>query len=339
MGVGALVGASGLLGGPADAATTTTKTKTTTTSAAQGRAQNNFANIPQVASRVQPSVVTIQTPEGLGSGVVWSADGTIVTDAHVVGTATTVDVSFADGQTSQGTVQATDAVTDLAVVKVGRTGIPAAKFDTTAPPLGDLAIALGSPLGFTNSVTAGVISGEGRSIPGSAAQTQSLVDLIQTDAAVSPGNSGGALVDGTGAVVGIVEAYIPPSQGAVALGFATPSSTVVDVVKQLLATGKAVHPYFGIQAATLTSDMQTQLGTSQKSGVAVQDVGSGSPAEKAGIHAGDVIVSVDGKPVTTAEDFVSIIRPHKPGDQVSVVYYRGSDKNTTTVTLADRPPS
>ena len=142
---------------------------------------------------MQPSVVTIELADGsLGSGVVWSAGGLIVTDAHVVGTSTTAQVDFADGKQVKGTVKATDQIADLAVVQADRTGLTPAKFVTTLPQLGDLAVVIGSPLGFTNSVTAGVISGEGREIPGSATQTQSLVDLIQTDAAVSPGNSGGA---------------------------------------------------------------------------------------------------------------------------------------------------
>ncbi|MDQ6853910.1 MAG: trypsin-like peptidase domain-containing protein [Actinomycetota bacterium] len=304
---------------------------------AAAAANDNFAVIPDVARRLEPSVVTIETPDGLGSGVVWSADGVIVTDAHVVGTNRDVQVDFADGRQVPGTVSAADVVTDLAVVKAERTGLPAARFETTSPALGDLAIAIGSPLGFTNSVTAGVISGESRSIPGSASRSQSLVGLLQTDAAISPGNSGGALVNGDGTVVGIAEAYIPPSEGAVSIGFATPSGTVVNVVKQLLANGTATHANLGVQPATLTPQIQRQLGAKQKTGVVVVDVTPNSPADSAGIKAGDIITSVDGKNLRTAEDLVALVRDHQPGDKVQVVYFRDNTRHTTTVTLAERP--
>jgi S1-C subfamily serine protease len=287
---------------------------------------------------LEPSVVTIETSDGLGSGVVWSADGTIVTDAHVVGSNTDVQVDFADGRQVKGTVTAKDTATDVAILKADRTGLTPATFETTLPGLGDLAVAVGSPLGFTNSVTAGVISGEGRSIPGSAGQTESLVDLVQTDAAVSPGNSGGALANGLGAVVGLVEAYIPPSQGAVSIGFAIPAGTVVDVVRQLIATGHATSAYLGIQAASLTPQIRQQLRTNRSSGVAVLAVQPGSPAQAAGLQPGDVIVSIDGKAVATAEDLIGILRRHKPRDRISVAYARGSDgQKTVTVTLSARP--
>ena len=310
---------------------------TSTASGSSGGGVNDWSNIPQIAQRVAPSIVTIQTPDGLGSGVIWSADGEIVTDAHVVGTNQTVTVAFADGKQAEGTVAATDPVTDLAAVKTSRTGLPAASFEQPLPALGDLAIAIGSPLGFTNSVTAGVVSGLGRSIPGSASETQSLVDLIQTDAAISPGNSGGALVDGLGRVIGLAEAYIPPSQGAVALGFAIPSHTVVDTMTQLLGTGSASHAYLGVGTATITTDLQQQLGLSEDKGALVQSVSAGGPAAAAGIESGDVIVATDGKDVATPEDLIAAIRDHQPGDTMKVTYVRDGKPATVEVTLAKRP--
>jgi serine protease DegQ len=271
--------------------------------------------------------------------VVWSGDGLIVTVAHVVGTNTNVMVAFADGQQVRGTVQATDPVTDLAVVKADRTGLTAANFVTSLPQLGDLAVVIGSPLGFTNSVTAGVISGEGREIPGSASQTQSLVNLIQTDAAVSPGNSGGALANGNADVVGIVEAYIPPTAGAVSLGFAIPSATVVDTVKQLIANGKATHAYLGASTTATTPQLQQQLGLSQSSGAAIQQVGAGSPAEKAGLRGGDVIVAVNDSKIATPEGLLTALRQHNPGEEVRITYMRNGKTDTTNVTLSDRPAS
>ena len=305
--------------------------------AAGGQAAAN--PIPDIVRRVQPSVVTIFTGQGLGSGVIWSRNGVIVTDAHVVAGATQVQVAFADGRRVDGTVKASDEVTDLAVVQADRQDLPPATFQPRLPVVGDLAVAIGSPLGFENTVTSGIISGLHRQIPGSAQQSQSLVDLIQTDAAISPGNSGGALVNGAGQVVGINEAYIPPSQGAVSIGFATPAATVVNVVQQLLRQGRAQHAFMGIQPGELTPEIAQQLGVSQTEGVAVLDVVEGGPAAKAGLRPGDVITAVDGKQVASVEDFLAVLRPHKPGDTVTVTFLRGDASQSTDVTLADRPPS
>ena len=301
------------------------------------RGPNDWSAIPSVAQRVGPSIVTIQAANSLGSGVVFAAD-VIATDAHVLGAEKAVKITFADGKQADGTVIATDPATDLAAVRSSRTGLPVAKFDQSLPALGDLAIAIGSPLGFTSSVTSGVVSGLGRSIPGAATEAPSLVDLIQTDAAISPGNSGGAIVDGEGKVIGLAEAYIPPSEGAVSIGFAIPSHTVVDVINQLLQKGTVSHPYMGVSTVPITPDIQQQLGLQQSSGALVQEVGSGSPAEKAGIQSGDVIVSVDGKPVHTPEDLVAAVRSHDPGDSVQVVLVREGAEHTVDVTLAERPP-
>jgi S1-C subfamily serine protease len=297
-----------------------------------------FDRIPEVVSKVQPAVVTIITSQGLGSGVVWSRDGVIVTDQHVVANATQVQVAFADGRRVKGTVRASDQVTDLAVVQADRKDLPAATFQPKLPRVGELAVAIGSPLGFENTVTAGIISGLHRAIPGSGTQTQSLVDLIQTDAPISPGNSGGAVVNASGQVVGISEAYIPPSQGAVSIGFAIPAATVVDIVGQLLRNGRAQHAFFGIQPGDLTPEIARQLGVRQSEGVVVLDVVRGGPADKAGMRPGDVITTLDGKSVSNVEDFLAALRPHRPNDTVTVTFLRGSQKQEAKVTLADRPP-
>jgi len=298
---------------------------------------NDWSQIPAVAQRVGPSVVTIETPKSLGSGVVFSADGVVATNAHVVGADKAVKVYFADGKVVDGTVLATDPATDVAAVKASRTELPVAKFDESLPTLGDLAIAIGSPLGLTSSVTSGVISGLGRTIPGSAPDTPSLVDLIQTDAAISPGNSGGALVDGEGKVIGLSKAYIPPSEGAVSIGFAIPSHTVVDVMNQLVQKGTVSHPYLGVTTAPITPDLQQQLGLQQSSGALVQEVAPGSPAATAGIKPSDVIVAVDGKPIHIPEDLIAILRNHKPGDTVQVAFVRDNAQQTVAVTLTERP--
>jgi serine protease DegQ len=299
--------------------------------------RDDWSHIPQIARRLQPSIVTIRTQQGLGSGVVFTKDGVIATDAHVVGTNTSVQVVFADGKESNGRVLAKDPVTDVAAVRVDRGGLPAATFDEHQPALGELAVALGSPLGFSNSVTAGVVSGLGREIPGSASQTQSLVDLVQKDAAISPGNSGGALVNGDGHVIGLAEAYIPPSAGAVSLGFAIPSATVVDVMHQLVANGHVTHAYLGVSPTDITPELQRQLGTSRSDGALVQEVGPNSPAARAGLEPGDIIISLGNKDVRTAEDLVTAIRDATPGSTLPMTFVRNDAQEKTTVTLTDRP--
>ena len=303
---------------------------------AANKGPNDWSAIPTVAQRVEPSVVTIQTPNSIGSGVVYTADGVIATNAHVLGDATTVKVLFADGKQVDGSVIAKDPPTDLAAVKAARTDLPVAKFDESLPALGDLAIVIGSPLGLTNSVTAGVISGLGRSIAGTG-EIHSLVDLVQTDAAISPGNSGGAIVDGEGEVLGLAVAYVPPSEGAVSIGFAIPSNEVVDVVNQLVQKGTVSHPYLGVSAVRITPDIQKQLGLQQSSGALVQAVASGSPAEQAGIKPGDVIVAVDGTAIHIPEDLIAAVRRHNPGDTIQVSFVRDNAQQNVKVTLAEQP--
>ena len=296
-----------------------------------------FGQIPDVVAKTQTSVVTIITSKGLGSGVVWSADGIVVTNEHVIRGSRRVEVAFADGRRVSGTVRAADDVTDVAVVQANRKGLPPATFQKQLPRVGDLAIAMGSPLGFENTVTAGIISGLHREIPGSGQQTQSLVDLIQTDAAISPGNSGGALLNSKGEVVGISEAFIPPSQGAVSIGFAIPADTAVNVVDQLLRSGRARHAFLGVQPGDLTPEIARQLGVSARSGVVVLDVVSGGPAAKAGMRPGDVVTAINGKQVSSVEDFLAALRPLSPGQTVTVSYLRGQAKHDAKVVLANRP--
>lgn len=312
---------------------------TTTTTAAPANAPNAApdagAGFADLVERVSPSVVTVQRDGGVGSGVVLQPD-VVVTNAHVVGESRNVTILLADGETSAGQVVGTDAVTDLAVVRTERKELPVPEFRTDLPRPGEIAVAIGSPLGFQNSVTAGVISGLHRDIPGSAAQSQSLVDLIQTDASISPGNSGGALLDASGRVVGINEAYIPPAAGAVSLGFAIPAATVLDVTKQLLADGKATHPYLGISTSQVTAAIQRRLGVATEHGALIVGVDPGAPAAAAGLRPGDVIVELAGKPVDTVEDLLSVLRQTQPDAKEPVVFVRGGDRQQATVTIGSR---
>jgi S1-C subfamily serine protease len=297
------------------------------------------ADIPALVRQVEPSVVTVLTQNGLGSGIVYKDDGTIVTNAHVVAGVQEVTVALADGQQVPGKVRATDKVSDLAVIQANRNGLPAATFQKPLPQVGELAVVMGSPLGFEATVTSGIISGLHRQIPGSASTGAPLVDLIQTDAAISPGNSGGAVLDAQGEVVGMSVAYIPPAAGAVSLGFAIPAATVVDVADQLLATGTARHAYIGIQPATLTPEIARLLGINRTSGVVVMQVETPSPAAEAGIQPGDIITSLNGRETATAEELIAALRSTKPGDRVQLTVLRGANTQQITVTVAERAPT
>lgn len=294
-------------------------------------------NLPQLVENLSPSVVTIFTQGGLGSGVVYSADGLILTNEHVVRGATTVEVGFADGQRVEGTVKASDAVTDLALVQAKRTGLPKPTYQSTLPKVGEGALVLGSPLGFENTATAGIISGLHRSIPGSASNSLALVDLIQTDAPISPGNSGGAVINMRGEVIGISEAYIPPSAGAVSLGFAIPAATAVDVAEELLANGTAKHAYLGLTPGELTAQIAAQLGIQGGSGVVVLAADTDGPAGKAGIRPGDVLQSMEGVELTTPEKLLAELRKRNPGDTVGFKVKRGDQNLDIKVDLTDRP--
>lgn len=315
-------------------ASDTSASATPITGAGSGTAAGN---LPQLVENLSPSVVTIFTQGGLGSGVVYSADGLILTNEHVIRGATTVEVGFADGQRVEGTVKASDPVTDLALVQAKRTGLPKPTYQSDLPKVGEGALVLGSPLGFENTATAGIISGLHRSIPGSASNSLSLVDLIQTDAPISPGNSGGAVINMRGEVIGISEAYIPPSAGAVSLGFAIPAATAVDVAEELLANGSARHAYLGLTPGELTAQIAAQLGIQGGTGVVVLAADPDGPAGKAGIRPGDVLQSMEGTELATPEKLLAELRKRNPGDTVGFKVKRGDQSLDIKVDLTDRP--
>jgi serine protease Do len=286
-----------------------------------------------VAARLAPSVVTVRTGSGsVGSGVVFRPD-VVLTNQHVVGDARDVTVEYADGTSSAGTVLATDATTDLAVVRTARTGLPVPEYRTALPRPGEPVLAIGSPLGLEGTVTAGIVSALDREIPGSAAQSRALVDLIQIDAPISPGNSGGALLDASGRVIGINEAYLPPASGAVSLGFAIPAATAVDVAEQLLADGTATHPYLGLSPGRITPEIRAQLGVPATEGALVLAVEPGGPAATAGLRAGDVITRFADRDIGTVEDLLGALRDTEPGQQVPLTVARGAEETTPTVTV------
>jgi S1-C subfamily serine protease len=309
--------------------------------------------VAQVAAEVEPSVVQVnvsgvertpfgpQKQEGIGSGVIYRSDGYIITNNHVVEGARTVEVAFADGTTEQGEVVGTDPITDLAVIKVNRDGLPAASFsDDKQLAVGQLTVAIGSPSGFQSTVTSGVLSGMGREFPPELTggqQESSLVDLLQTDAPISPGNSGGALADRDGQVIGINVAYLPPNEtGAEGIGFAIPSYTVVSVADQLIQSGEAQHPYLGVSVSDLTPQVSNRFGVSAESGALIAKVEPGGPADGAGIRAGDVVTGLGSTDIRSSGDLLSALRQYQPGDKVKLTVLRDSQESTFDVQLGER---
>lgn len=303
----------------------------------------DFEDIPDIVRDVAPSVVSIQVvaqrqgqlAQGAGSGVIWNADGVIVTNNHVVEGAQEITVFLADGTSLPAEVLATDPRTDLAVIQVDRSDLPPADFAPRLPEVGELAVALGNPLGLQNSATAGIVSGLDRSVPAQGGSV--LVGLIQTDAPISPGNSGGALVDGKRRIIGINVAKAAGAGGAENLGFAIPATTVVPVVEELLAEGEVTHPYLGIRGASLTPQVAQRFGIDREAGVVVAEVAPGGPAADAGIEPGDLIVALGGSEVANFGDLVAALRQHDPGDAVSVTVVRDGQERTVEATLDELP--
>ena len=291
--------------------------------------------LPTLVARIEPTVVTVFTNLGQGSGIIWSSNGKIVTNNHVIANATSITVQFADGKRVAAKVFAADTYSDTAVLSVARVNLPVARWSTATPAVGTFVVAIGDPLGLTNSASIGIVSGVGRNLPGSS-DTPPIADLLQTSAPISPGNSGGALVDDQGNVVGMTEAYLPPSTGAVSIGLAIPAPIVIDTVKQLLATGTVTHTYIGLGTETLTAQIAQQLGVNASSGVIVTTVVANGPAAAAGMQPGDVITQIDSAQLQTAADLVLAIREHKPGDVVTLHYIRSGTSRTTNVTLTSR---
>jgi prepilin-type processing-associated H-X9-DG protein len=306
--------------------------------------------VVEVARKIEPCVVqvnvsSIQTSpygpreaRGLGSGVIYREDGYIVTNNHVVAGADTVNVAFADGSVERGRVVGGDPYTDIAVVQVDRGNLPATEFgDSRDLVVGQLAVAAGSPSGFQSTVTSGIISGLNREIPPEITGGQqqiALVDLIQTDAAISPGSSGGALVDRNGEVIGINVAYLPPAQtGAVNLGFAIPAATATDVADQIIEDGRAEHPYVGVSLVDLTPEIATRFGVSVDSGAIITGVDPDGPASDAGIEPGGVVTAVEGEEVTSTGDLLAALRRYDPNERVEITVARDGDAREFTVVL------
>jgi serine protease DegQ len=313
---------------------TTTTTVTVAPAGTPRDGTSDFDRIPQIVDEVRPSVVSVVTDGGQGSGVVYDADGWIITNHHVIAGAQDVEVVFADGNTADATVKASTDRFDIAVLDVEQENLPEAEFAPSLPVVGTLALAIGNPGGFENSVTQGIVSGLHRDIP-AGGSTPALVDLIQTDAAISPGNSGGALVDDEGKIIGINVAYLPPQEGAVALGFAIPAPVATEVAQQLIDTGKVAVPYLGIEPAQVTPELASAFDLDARAGVLVASVADGGPAAVAGVEKGDVVVELDDRKVALVEDLFAELRDHDPGEEVTLTVVRGDDRQRIDVTLGE----
>jgi S1-C subfamily serine protease len=293
-----------------------------------------------VVKRVRPAVVQIQTADGLGSGVVFDTRGDIVTNAHVVGAATAMKVSTADGKSYPAVIVGTFVPDDLALVRVQNPAsaqLPAATFaDSSRLAVGDLVMAIGNPLGLSSSVTDGIVSAVGRTV--SEGNGVVIPDTIQTSAPINPGNSGGALVDLSGNVVGIptLAATDPQLGGGAApgIGFAINSNTARDIAQQLATTGtvtRSHRAFLGVSRLATVTDI-----AGNPVGVLVAGVVPNGPADRAGVKPGDIVATVDGRPILTAQALQEVLAQHQPGDRVSLGVHRADGDHTISVTLGEQ---
>ncbi len=337
----------GLLAGPEGGTTTLTRTVTQLTGTVIAQASAPALTLPDLASviaRVRPAVVAINTEipafslfgaytdEAAGSGWIISADGYIATNNHVVEGASTITVTLEDGREFDATDAYTDPFSDLAIVKIDARGLPAlAVGNSSALRAGDWVVAIGNSLGLGISATKGIVSALGVSI---STESGELYNLIQTDAAINPGNSGGPLVNLAGQVVGINSAKVS-EVGVEGMGYAISIQEALPVLNQLMATGHISRPSIGAALATVdaTAVRWYRLGVSQ--GVLVTQLQRGGPADLAGLKAGDVITQLAGRDVATEEEFTLALQAYRVGQQVPLTYYRGSSRQTATVTLAE----
>jgi S1-C subfamily serine protease len=301
------------------------------------------ASVVRIAEEVRPAIAKVRVrgddAASSGSAVLYRDDGHLLTNAHVVEGADAIEVSLADGSMHEASVVGTDQLTDIAVLRIATAAdgrpYPTAVLGTAVDlAVGQPVVAIGSPLGLAggSSVTTGVVSALGREVE---AEGTSLLDMVQTDAAISPGSSGGALVDGTGAVIGITTAVGVSEVGAEGLGFAVPVDVARSVAEEIITTGRAVHVWLGVTGSDLDRRSAEDLGV--RGGARVEQVVDGSPADEAGVVPSDVVVAVEEEPVASMSALVIALRERDPGDEVALEVLRDGDRRQVTVALVERP--
>jgi serine protease Do len=296
----------------------------------------NIPNSPHRAPhKNNPQLPEEQQPRGVGSGFILSADGFIMTNAHVVDGATEVLVTLTDKREFKAKIVGADKRSDIAVVKISATGLPAVKVgDVSRLRVGEWVMAIGSPFGLENTVTAGIVSAKQR-------DTGDYLPFIQTDVAINPGNSGGPLINMRGEVVGVNSQIYSRSGGSMGISFAIPMDEAFRVSEQLRSTGHVSRGRIGVQIGQVTKEVAESIGLGKPQGALVRAVEVGSPAEKAGVEAGDIITKFEGKVVDKSSDLPRMVGGTKPGTRSNLtVFRRGSHKDLSVVIAeieADKP--
>ncbi len=270
----------------------------------------------------------------LGSGVVVSSQGYVLTNNHVIEAADEIEVALADGRKAVAELVGTDPETDLAVIKVDLKDLPAITLGhIDQARVGDVVLAIGNPFGVGQTVTMGIVSALGRNHLG----INTFENFIQTDAAINPGNSGGALVDANGNLLGINTAIYSRSGGSLGIGFAIPVTTVKTVMDSIISTGQVIRGWIGVEPQDITPELAESFGLMKKSGTIIAGVLKGGPADKAGMRPGDILISVDGKPVTDTTDMLNLIAQLKPGSTAKMMVMRKNQEAALNVTVGTRP--
>ncbi|MGM0983879.1 MAG: Do family serine endopeptidase [Pseudomonadota bacterium] len=270
----------------------------------------------------------------LGSGVIVSEDGYVLTNHHVIRGADQIQVALRDGREILAEVIGTDPESDLAVLRIDLESLPVIELtDTTRVAVGDVSLAIGNPFGVGQTVTMGIISATGRNHLG----LNAYEDFIQTDAAINPGNSGGALVNAEGALVGINTAIFSRSGGSQGIGFAIPANLARNILDELVTRGRVIRGWMGIEAQELNQELAASFGLQAPVGVIIAGVVPGGPADQAGLQPGDVLLEVDGQPVLDPRRTMSDIAAVAPGTQLPLTVVRGGERRELTIELGERP--
>lgn len=270
----------------------------------------------------------------LGSGVIVSPQGYILTNNHVVEAADEIEIALANGRKASAKLVGTDPETDLAVIKVAMKDLPAITFGHIEQTrVGDVVLAIGNPFGVGQTVTMGIVSALGRNHLG----INTFENFIQTDAAINPGNSGGALIDTNGNLLGINTAIYSRSGGSLGIGFAIPVTTVKTVMESIISSGHVVRGWIGVEPQDITPELAESFGLKRKSGTIIAGVLKGGPADRAGIRPGDILVAVEGKPVIDTTDMLNAIAQLKPGNKARMTILRKAQESTVDVLVGKRP--